>query len=204
MLAHNLVGCLALIEQSSQVRTEFAADSLLEGGGFEPSVPRKRDSVFRCAPDRTPREILPAARLARRQSVLWSNHILSVKSRRLWPTRILSAYKKRKRSPVSLPRPRRQVTRSRSSTASLPRAGRTSPSRSGLSACSRGQWARAARRSRWTANSSAGTPNRAGRDRPRRYASARSALARRPSANGSALAEGPAGDRARQSPLYSE
>jgi hypothetical protein len=33
---------------------------------------------------------------------------------------------------------------------------------------------------------------------------ARSALARRPSANGSALAEGPAGDRARQSPLYSE
>ena len=31
---------------------------------------------------------------------------------------------------------------------------RTSPSRSGLSACSRGQWARAARRSRWTANSS--------------------------------------------------
>jgi len=48
---------------------------------------------------------------------------------------------------------------------------RTSPSRSGLSACSRGQWARAARRSRRTANSSAGTPNRAGRDRPRRYAS---------------------------------
>jgi hypothetical protein len=26
-LAHSLVGCLALIEQSSQVRTEFAADS---------------------------------------------------------------------------------------------------------------------------------------------------------------------------------
>src|ERR1700720_1899204 len=80
-LARSLVGCLALIEQSSQVRTEFAADSLLEGGGFEPSVRRKRDSVFRCAPDRTPREILPAARLARRQSVLWSNHILSVKNR---------------------------------------------------------------------------------------------------------------------------
>src|SRR5580700_2279251 len=56
------------------------------------------DSVFRCAPDRTPREILPAARLARTQSVLWSNHILSVKSSRLWPTRILSAYK-RKRGP---------------------------------------------------------------------------------------------------------
>ena len=29
----------ALIEQSSQVRTEFAADSLLEEAGFEPSVP---------------------------------------------------------------------------------------------------------------------------------------------------------------------
>jgi hypothetical protein len=77
----------------SQVR--FALDSPLEGGGFEPSVPRKRDSVFRCAPDRAPREILPAARLARRQSVLWSNHILSVKIRRLRPTRILSAYKKK-------------------------------------------------------------------------------------------------------------
>ena len=35
MLARSLVGCLALIEQSSQVRTEFAADSLLEGDGFE-------------------------------------------------------------------------------------------------------------------------------------------------------------------------
>src|ERR1700726_2713794 len=42
---------------------EFAPDSPLEGDGFEPSVPRKRDSVFRCAPDRTPWEILPAARL---------------------------------------------------------------------------------------------------------------------------------------------
>jgi hypothetical protein len=40
------------------------------------------------------------ARLARTQSVLWSNHILSVKSSRLWPTRILSAYK-RKRGPRS-------------------------------------------------------------------------------------------------------
>jgi len=39
MLAHSLVGCLALIEQSSQVRTEFAADLLLERDGFEPSVP---------------------------------------------------------------------------------------------------------------------------------------------------------------------
>ena len=47
MLACSLVGCLALIEQSSQVRTEFAADSLLEGDGFEPSVPRSRSGDFR-------------------------------------------------------------------------------------------------------------------------------------------------------------
>jgi len=30
-------------------RTEFAADSLLEGTGFEPSVPGKSDEAFRTA-----------------------------------------------------------------------------------------------------------------------------------------------------------
>ena len=33
----------------------FAPDSALEGGGFEPSVPRKRDNVFRaCARSTSP------------------------------------------------------------------------------------------------------------------------------------------------------
>jgi len=48
MLARSLVGCLALIEQSSQVRTEFAADSLLEESGFEPSVPLSRKFLPGC------------------------------------------------------------------------------------------------------------------------------------------------------------
>jgi hypothetical protein len=37
------------------VRSRFAPDSPLEGGGFEPSVPRKRDNVFRaCARSTSP------------------------------------------------------------------------------------------------------------------------------------------------------
>jgi hypothetical protein len=37
---------------AQQLRTEFAADSLLEGDGFEPSVPRRGQHFFETAPER--------------------------------------------------------------------------------------------------------------------------------------------------------
>jgi hypothetical protein len=43
-----------LIQQSSQVRTEFAADSLLERKGFEPSVPRRGPTVVDITPPTAP------------------------------------------------------------------------------------------------------------------------------------------------------
>jgi len=52
ILAADVAGYVISTYECSQFRTEFAADSPLEGEGFEPSVPRKRHNALRDCPFR--------------------------------------------------------------------------------------------------------------------------------------------------------